>query len=199
LLSAEEFNQGRSDGKYLEYASCGVVPVCSNLGAYKNSIIDGENGFLFDNSDELYKKLNQLIDMPALRNKVRKAAWEEVTQTRIHDKAVKSRLVFYRSMMKPITTKTNSYFDFPVTQKGYQELVAPVEGIMLIALEQHVHGDYQTAAELYQMVIQREPNFYLPWQRISEIYQHAQLTEDAESFSNTAKRLITPAFMSMAA
>ncbi|MBF0263963.1 MAG: glycosyltransferase [Gammaproteobacteria bacterium] len=199
ILENEEFNQGRSDGKYIEYASCGVVPICSNSGAYKNSIIDGTNGFLFDNTDELYKKLNQLIDMPALRNRVREKAWEEVTQTRVHEKAVQSRLKFYSSFIKTYSPKTHSYFDIVVSKKGYTELVDPVEGILLIALEQHIHGDYKTAEELYQMVIQRAPTFYLPWQRISELYQQVNLAEQAESFSNTARRLITPAFSSMAA
>ncbi len=92
------YNRCRSDVKFLEYASHGVVPVVQRLEPYA-TVRDGETGFLFDNPQHLATVLDQLLAAPALRLRVADAAYDYLhTQRRIEQHADK-RLQFYRQQI----------------------------------------------------------------------------------------------------
>jgi glycosyltransferase involved in cell wall biosynthesis len=89
------FNRGRTDVKFLEFASCGVVGVFADSAPYLDSIRSGETGFLFATGEELTSHLSQLADDAELRSRVRSAAYREA-QARSQVDGVSVRLDEYR-------------------------------------------------------------------------------------------------------
>ena len=55
----------------IEAMSSGCLTFCYNAGGPKEIIIDGKNGFLFNNTDELIAKIASLENNPELKNKIR--------------------------------------------------------------------------------------------------------------------------------
>lgn len=93
------FNQCRSDVKFLEYASHGVVPLCSRLGPYLDVGKEGESILLFKTCDELVSCLDHLFMQGGERNKIACAARHWVERNRLaasHDWA--ERLRRYRRL-----------------------------------------------------------------------------------------------------
>ncbi|MBB1077553.1 methyltransferase domain-containing protein [Rhodoferax sp. 4810] len=57
-LELNPFNRCKSAIKYWDYSSLGIPTLASNVDAYSNIVIDGENGFLANNNtNDWYKKL----------------------------------------------------------------------------------------------------------------------------------------------
>jgi glycosyltransferase involved in cell wall biosynthesis len=77
------FNRARSDVKFLEYAGWGAVPVVQRLAPYLASVRHGENGFLFDSTEELIGLLDRLVADPAERQRVRNTAHQYVLRERM--------------------------------------------------------------------------------------------------------------------
>ena len=71
-LQDNPYNRCRSDVKFLEYASRGVVPVLSSLTPYKASVQQGETGFLYDSPQQLLSILSLLACDAGLRDRVSK-------------------------------------------------------------------------------------------------------------------------------
>ena len=66
-----EFHRCKYFNKYVEYASCGIVGIYSNIEPYTFGIRDKENGLLVNNSpDEWYEALCELIENDELRNTI---------------------------------------------------------------------------------------------------------------------------------
>jgi len=59
-LLPTQYNKGRSDVKFLEYASCGVAGIYQNLEPYRQSVKHCETGLLFSTPEELIERLDQL-------------------------------------------------------------------------------------------------------------------------------------------
>lgn len=70
-LEDTDFNRAKSNIKFLEYASCGVAVVASDVEPYTATIINGETGYLCKTRGALfadwYKKLKKLIESKELR------------------------------------------------------------------------------------------------------------------------------------
>ena len=56
-LTEDNFSQGKSAYKIVQYLASGVVPIASNVGENNNVIRHGENGFLVENSIEEWIKI----------------------------------------------------------------------------------------------------------------------------------------------
>jgi len=73
-LEDNNFNRAKSDIKYKEYSACGVPIIASNVEPYKNSIKDGETGFLVKTRGSVaidwYKKIKRLVENKELRLKM---------------------------------------------------------------------------------------------------------------------------------
>lgn len=95
-LEDTSFNRSRSDVKFLEYAVSGVVPVLTNLEPYKNSVIDGETGYLFNNTSELIEILTFLKNNKSILKKVSVSAREYVLNNRMQSSHIFERLDFYK-------------------------------------------------------------------------------------------------------
>lgn len=68
------FNRSKSPVKALEYAALGIPVVASNVGPYRQFVIDGETGFLCSTEQEWADRLRLLIRDPHLRARMGAAA-----------------------------------------------------------------------------------------------------------------------------
>ncbi|MBW1723520.1 MAG: glycosyltransferase [Deltaproteobacteria bacterium] len=98
-LKDTPFNRSRSDVKFLEYAVSGVVPVVRDLPPYGNTVVDGDNGFLFKDSREMVAVLDLLLKDPALMERTAKAARRYVLKYRLQSLQTPSRITFYRGLL----------------------------------------------------------------------------------------------------
>ncbi|TIN31710.1 MAG: glycosyltransferase family 4 protein [Mesorhizobium sp.] len=78
-----------------EAMACGLPVVCHSVGGYSDHIRHGENGFLFDTTDQAAVILAELKADLALRARVGKKARETVEQL-FSPKALGERLDFYK-------------------------------------------------------------------------------------------------------
>lgn len=75
-----EWTKGKCGFKAILYMSMGIPCVCANVGANKEIISEGENGFLADSEDDWVKKLSSLIESPDLRQKIAVAGRKTVEE-----------------------------------------------------------------------------------------------------------------------
>jgi tetratricopeptide (TPR) repeat protein len=93
------FNRGRSDVKFLEYASQGVAGLYADLEPYRGSVDHGETGLLYRTPAELIEGLERLRTEPALRHRLRRQAYESLTQNRLLSDHIGERLAWYRGLL----------------------------------------------------------------------------------------------------
>lgn len=79
----------------LEAMACGLPVVCHRNGGYADSIRHGENGFLFDTTDEARICVERLIADPALRARIGKEA-RKMVESMYSEDALLQRAEFYR-------------------------------------------------------------------------------------------------------
>lgn len=75
------FNDCKSNIKYLEASKAGIPSVASPCAEFRKVIVNGENGFLAENTKEWYDALKRLVESPELRKSLgaaaRKTVYEE--------------------------------------------------------------------------------------------------------------------------
>jgi len=79
-LPDDAWSRGKCGLKALQYMALGIPTVCSDVGANKDIIQDGENGFLAANDDEWIKKLKILFHDAEARKKLGKAGRKTVEE-----------------------------------------------------------------------------------------------------------------------
>lgn len=77
------FNKAKSENKWIEAALCKVPTVASNIGAFKEMIIDKQDGFLCNTEEDWYNVLEELVSNSELRNKVGESAYSRVIKNNI--------------------------------------------------------------------------------------------------------------------
>jgi len=97
-LEDHPFNLCRSDVKFIEYASRGAVPVCSDVGTYSRTLEDGVNGFLFDTPARMVELLDTLADDRGLMRDMAARAYDYIAEERAPEKDAAARLDFYKSL-----------------------------------------------------------------------------------------------------
>jgi len=97
-LLATPYNECRSDVKFIEYASRGVVPVVSDVGPYKKNARHGVNAFLFADAESLRNTLEMLINDRSLRQKIKEKAYNYVKNERWEDIRAAERIAFYKDV-----------------------------------------------------------------------------------------------------
>lgn len=70
------FTRSKSPIKAIEYNALGIPVVASNVGPYRDYVVDGVNGFLVDTEDEWVDRLNLLISDTDLRRRMGEAGRE---------------------------------------------------------------------------------------------------------------------------
>ncbi|MCB1050450.1 MAG: glycosyltransferase [Acidobacteria bacterium] len=98
-MNKNAFNAGRSDGKFLELASCGCVAVLEDFMPFQKSVRHGENGYLCKGPEAVLAILNQLYDQPDLIQSVRENAFKSI-QSRNSAQSGSERLKYYRSLAR---------------------------------------------------------------------------------------------------
>jgi glycosyltransferase involved in cell wall biosynthesis len=101
-LRDEAFNRSRSDVKFLEYASHGVIPVMRRLAPYVDSVQHGHNGYLYETPDELVAWLARLVDDPGLREQLSRDAYAAVAHSRLQSRFADTRLAFYQDIARRV-------------------------------------------------------------------------------------------------
>jgi hypothetical protein len=184
LIDGSAFAQCRSDGKYLEYASRGVVCVASAQGEYLHGIRHGETGWLFGDVEGLGHALDLLHDDPDARMAMRLAAWRDVSERRTHARAAPLRLARYRALFP---AQGNAAPDGPAIDEGraLESLVDPSEADLHEATRLHAQGMLAPALQAYLRVVERHPGFHLPWARAALVAQALGAGADAHAFART--------------
>lgn len=98
-LLPSDYNRGRSDVKFLEYAAHGVAGIYADLEPYRGSIVPGETGLLYRTEAELLACLDRLADDAALRQRIRTQAHAHVARHRRIEDHIGERLAFYRELL----------------------------------------------------------------------------------------------------
>lgn len=100
-LLPTEFNLGRSDVKYLEYASSSVAAVCQRHGPYGEVVRDGVDGLLFSDDTELFSALARMLDH-GQRSQIVQTAYAGVSESRLEQPHAQRRLDFYRELSREV-------------------------------------------------------------------------------------------------
>jgi tetratricopeptide (TPR) repeat protein len=108
-LLPSDYNRGRSDVKFLEYAARGVAGVYADLEPYRGSVEHGRTGLLYRGASELLTCLDRLADDAALRHAIRTQAHAHVAAHRVIDLHAGARLACYRGLL----TGPPRGFEFP--------------------------------------------------------------------------------------
>lgn len=75
-LDDNDFNRGKSQLKWSEYAAMKIPSICSNLEPY-SCVEDGRTGMLAKDEDEFFEKLCTMIDDKILREKMADCAYDK--------------------------------------------------------------------------------------------------------------------------
>jgi len=74
----DDWSKGKCGLKGLQYMALEIATVMSPVGVNKSIIADGENGMLASSTDEWVAKISTLVENPALRSQLGKAARKTV-------------------------------------------------------------------------------------------------------------------------
>ena len=97
-LLPNPYNECRSDVKFVEYASRGVVPVLSAVTPYMQHVVHGETGFLYRSPAELGLILDRVVTDARLRARVASRAFAYVCEARLESQHAEGRMQFYRGL-----------------------------------------------------------------------------------------------------
>lgn len=185
-VASTDFARGRSDGKYLEYASQGVVCVASAIGEYARTIQPGYNGFLFADRQQFCAALDALVDQPALRLAVREQAHAQVAGQRLHRVAVRDKLAAYREAL-PGRWQAALRED---PEGPLVSLIDECEGDWMRATLLHGQGQLTQALSIYLDLLPRRPAFHELWLRSAQIAQAMGAKDDARVFRETGQSVL---------
>jgi tetratricopeptide (TPR) repeat protein len=164
-LLPNPYNECRSDVKFVEYASRGVVPVLSAVTPYLQHVVHGETGFLYRSAPDLEQVLGRLVTDARLRTKVAGQAFDYVRRARLESQHAESRLALYRGLAAeaPPHQPLSAPLSRPREDSESWEVVPTVaerslvEGIQLDAI-----GASEGARQRYQEAASDAPWFDLP-------------------------------------
>lgn len=97
-LEDNEFNRMKSDLKFIEAAAHGAVALASPV-VYSDTLEGGRTGVLFRDAGEFEAALCRLLDEPAHRESLARAAHAYVARERMLSGQVEARITWYRSLI----------------------------------------------------------------------------------------------------
>jgi hypothetical protein len=175
------FAAARSDGRFIEYASRGVVPLCSNAGTYAVTVDSGSTGFLFATPGELSTLLRSLHHQRSLLQRVRQSAHLEVSTRRNHRAAAGERALFYRSVIDRCRAAQGGPGPSrsPLSpDRGFVHAVDPMEGAFLDALLRHNANPGPELLAQYFALAQQWPRSYRVWDALGALYRQLGLSDN---------------------
>ena len=172
-LLPTKYNKGRSDVKYLEYASCGVAGIYQNLEPYRNIVRNCETGLLFSTPDELISQLELLYQDSMLRLKIRGQAYDFVMGQRKLESHIHNRIKWYQSFDRnQIISVGDDEQLFIVLeeagekQDGYFQLRAGV--VEMQCLEASTKATPHEQVESLKKLTQEQPAYPFAWLKLGE-------------------------------
>lgn len=96
-LNDTEFNQMKSDLKFIECAKHGVAVLASPT-VYEQSILEGKTGLIYRSIEEFELQLKQLIEQKTLRRQLANNAYQWVKQHRLLCQTYRQRYEWYLEM-----------------------------------------------------------------------------------------------------
>jgi Flp pilus assembly protein TadD/glycosyltransferase involved in cell wall biosynthesis len=192
-LQDNPYNRCRSDIKFIEYASRGVVPVLSSLTPYKASVRHGETGFFYESPRELLSILSMLASDHDLRDRISHAAYAYVKHNRIEGVHAERRLAFYLSLIESGEDSPGSSPGVPLVRcdEGTDYFEVPsshVETLILEGINNEVIGDYKGAIKTYQHAAKEYSDCWLPWFWLAYCYLRRGNSEASRCFDEAIKR-----------
>jgi tetratricopeptide (TPR) repeat protein len=192
-LQDNPYNRCRSDIKFIEYASRGVVPVLSSLTPYKASVQHGESGFLYESPQELLSILSMLAGDYNLRDRIRQAAYAYVKHHRIEQVHAERRLAFYLSLIESGEDSPVPCPEVPLVRcdegADYFEVSSShVETLILEGINHEMIGDYEGAIKTYQHATKEYSDCWLPWFWLSYCHLRRGNPEASQWFGEAIKR-----------
>lgn len=187
------YNHCRSDVKFLEYASRGVVPVLSRITPYLDSVQPGETGFLYESPQELGLVLTRLIADAGLRDRIRKAAFTYVNEHRREDRHADERLTFYESLLGKNAARGDMPPNLPLRRRGNKtagiELTpSRAETLLLEGIVTESKGFQKDARKAYRQAATEDPGYYLPWFWLGYSSLRHGRTDACQYFDEAIKR-----------
>ena len=174
----EDFALGRSDGKYLEYTTQGVVSVCSNRGTFAQTIRHGENGFVYNSAEDLQHILESISNTPEIIPTVRKQAYEDVQQNRNHRSMAKEKMSWYRCFIeKNQDIPPQLHFE---THEIERELKA--------LLEEHNYHPHPQLLEKYKSIAKICPRSPYIWQGLCLLATQFDWKKEIRMFTTMLER-----------
>jgi tetratricopeptide (TPR) repeat protein len=168
------FNRGRSDVKFVEYASRGVVPVLRALTPYLAHAVHGETAFLYRDNAELDAVLQRLVREPALRASVAQRAYGYVARERLEAQHVGDRLDFYEALgARPRGGLLPAQLRGEGRDGEAWDLPSRAEELLVAGIELESRGASQLAREHFEQARASAPGFDLPDFWLGRSYQLA--------------------------
>lgn len=167
-LQENPYNHCRSDVKFLEYASRGVVPVLRSLTPYKASAKHGQTAFLYESPKQLAEILTSLARDTPLRDRISRAAYAYVKDCRTEEAHVEKRLALYSGLMGRQVKYATLLPEIPLVRccdgSDYFEVSAThAESLLLEGIRHDAAGAYEDAVKTYQLAAASRPDYALPW------------------------------------
>jgi tetratricopeptide (TPR) repeat protein len=159
------FNICRSDVKFIEYASRGVVPVLSDIEPYKKHAIHGVNAFLFEDLESLRSILETLIKDASLRQSVREKAYSYVKSRRQEEERAAERVSFYQELSEkrsPEDVPHHLLERYDDHSEAYRIKRTSSENKMIRGLELKRKGHPKEARQLWFEAACDLPSYYFP-------------------------------------
>ena len=197
FTAERDFSRSRSDGKFIEYATHGVVAVCSNRGTYAETVRHLETGVLYGTPEQLRIELEALTRHPERVAALRANAYEELRETRNHRAAARDRLAFYCEIVEGVRTRRPGAARVRsrlAPGRGHLHAVHEIEDEFQAALMQHREAPSGDLLARYWQLAQRVPDFYRVWEVLLKAYQQLGLTENLEALKQRATRTKELAF-----
>jgi len=176
-LKDTAFNRSRSDVKFLEYATHGIVPVVQATVPYNSTVKQGITGFLFKDATDMIDTLGILTDDIRRIPEVGKAARDYVTEKRLQHHHGKDRTEFYKAKLaeirngQSVKNDTNKIFESLNNIEGaicngqhLRLLPTRFESLLHDGLiSGQVENNAALARALFLEASQLEPENYLPY------------------------------------
>ena len=159
------FNICRSDVKFIEYASRGVVPVLSAIEPYKKHAIHGVNAFLFEDLESLRSILETLIKDASLRQSVREKAYSYVKNRRREEERAAERVSFYQELSQKRSSEDAPHHlleRYDDHSEAYHIKRTSSENKMIRGLELKRKGYPREAMQLWFEAACDLPGYYFP-------------------------------------
>ncbi len=174
----EDFALGRSDGKYLEYTTQGVVSVCANRGTFEKTIRPSENGFLYNSAEDLQNILECISSNPKIISTIRSQAYTDVQQNRNHLSMAMQKISWYQSF---IESKQD------VTPQLLFE-THEIEEDLKALLEEHNYHPHPDLLNRYKKIAKICPQSHYVWQGLYLLATQFNWKKETKMFEGMLER-----------